>query len=103
MTLQPANHGDRHRACINVANVATDKCQGHAQARCVFRKHIQKHIQKHKAMDIDKTFHHSDPYDVTCDNCKFSVFDIEKGLFCKCNNEPVKAYWKCDYANSIRN
>ena len=54
-------------------------------------------------MKIDKTFHHSDPYDVTCDNCKFSVYDIEKGLFCKLHNETIQAYWKCDYANSIRN
>ena len=53
-------------------------------------------------MEIDKTFHHSDPYDVTCDNCKFSVYDIEIGLFCKKHREQVQPYWKCDNAKSVR-
>lgn len=54
-------------------------------------------------MGIDKTFHHSDPDVITCDTCKFSVYDIEIGLFCKKHREPIQAYWKCDYASGIRN
>ena len=53
-------------------------------------------------MEIDKTFHHSDPETIVCYTCKFCVYDMERGEFCKLYEEPVKDFWRCDNAKSVR-
>lgn len=52
---------------------------------------------------IDKTFHHSDPEMIVCNACEHCIYDMTKGLWCKENKVPIKAYWTCEKANSIRN
>ena len=51
---------------------------------------------------IDKTFHHSDPEKIVCETCEHCIYDMKNGLYCTEHKEPIKAYWTCEKANSIR-
>ena len=65
------------------------------------KKNTKIHIKTH-TMEIDKTFHYSDPETIVCYTCKFCVYDMERGEFCKLHEEPIKDFWRCDNAKSVR-
>ena len=58
---------------------------------------------KNETMAIDKTFHYSDPERVVCNACEHCIYEMTKGMYCTEHKEPIKAYWTCEKANSIRN
>lgn len=49
-------------------------------------------------MAIDKTFHHSDPERIVCNNCACLRYDMKRGNVCTRRNEVVRLYWTCELA-----